>query len=756
MTRSWCQWWRLPAALLCVVFASACSKSADDYLTSADRYLEVKQYREAIVEYRNVLQIDPRRGEARLRLANAYMEVQDSGNAAREYVLAAGLLPNNIDAQLRAATMLILVRRFEDARVCAEKALALEPRNVTAQVLYANTLAGLKKFDVAMAEIQQAIELDPTRSALYTNLGGVQFARGEPDAAEASLRKAIAVDPKSPDAQVALASFHWAQGRLPDAEAGYKRAIELDKTHAAANRALAAFYLGSNRAPEAERYLQELAAATKSPTARLALADYYIALKRPSDAIRVLNEAAANPDGYAEARSRLAAIEFEGGRTVEANRLIDETLTKDPSHPRVLLTKARFLLAEHKIDEALARAQKALAADPQSIATHYMLASIYSSRQDLDEAMKAFNEILRLSPSAVGPMIELARLNLIRGQSAVATQFAQQAVDARPDDLRARLLLLRTLVAKGEVVSAEKELGPLTARFPKSAELYWLAGVIQLAKQQPAAARRAFQTALELQSDALEPLDALVALDLAGGDLAHARQLVEPRLTARPNDSALLVLLARIREASKDHAGMETLLRKAVQVDPSNRQPYEMLGRLYLSQKRLDEAVLEFDEVLRREPRAVGAHTMIGMIRQVQNRIPEARDRYKRALDIDPTAVVAANNLAWLHATTTGGDMEVALQLAQSAKARAPEEPSVNHTLGWVYLQRNLPALAIPLLRFCVDSDAKNGTYQYHLGLAYAKAGDKIHARRALATAITLPLDDQSLADARQALASVQ
>ena len=62
---------------------------------------------------------------------------------------------------------------------------------------------------------------------------------------------------------------------------------------------------------------------------------------------------------------------------------------------------------------------------------------------------------------------------------------------------------------------------------------------------------------------------------------------------------------------------------------------------------------------------------------------------------------------------SVGGDMDVALQLAQSAKASAPDEPSVNHTLGWVYLQRNLPALAIPLLKFCVDSDAKNGTYQY-------------------------------------------
>jgi tetratricopeptide (TPR) repeat protein len=748
-------WLGVSGALLCAILESGCARSAAEYVASADRYVEAKQYREAIVEYRNALKAEPQLGLVRLRLADAYMQVQDTGNAAREYVQAAALLPKHVDAQLRAATMLVLVRRFEDARVCAEKALAVEPRNVTAQVLHANALAGLQKFDVAMAEIQQAIELDPTRGALYTNLGGVQFARGDRAGAGEALKKATEVDPKSPDAQVALANFHWAEGRLPEAEAGFQRALQLNATHVPASRALAAFYLGSNRAAEAERYLRSLAENTKSPSARLALADYYIALKRTDDAIRTLNQAADHPDGYAEARSRLATIEFDAGRAVEANRLIDETLVKDPTHPRALLTKARFLIAERRVDDALVRAKQAVAADSQSIPAHYMLASIHSARQDLDEATKEFNEILRLSPSAVAPMIELARLNLIRGQSTVATQFAQQAVDARPENLRARLLLLRTLIAKGEVVSAEKELGPLTARFPKSAELHWLAGAVHLAKRQTPAARRSFELALQLQPDALEPLYALVAMDIADRAPDRARQLVEPRLAARPNDIALLVLMARVREASGDAAGMETLLRKAIQVDASNRQPYEMLGRLYLSQKRLDEAAGEFEEVVKRDPRAVGAFTMMGMIRQVQNRIPEARERYQRALDVDPQSVVAANNLAWLHATT-GGNMEAALQLAQAAKARAPNEPSVNHTLGWVYLQRNLPALAIPLLRLCVESDAKNGTYQYHLGLAYAKNGDTVAARQALSTAITLPLDAPSVADARKVLASLR
>ena len=35
------------------------------------------------------------------------------------------------------------------------------------------------------------------------------------------------------------------------------------------------------------------------------------------------------------------------------------------------------------------------------------------------------------------------------------------------------------------------------------------------------------------------------------------------------------------------------------------------------------------------------------MILEAQNKVAEARKRYRKVLDIDPNAVVASNNLAW-------------------------------------------------------------------------------------------------------------
>src|SRR5512133_2330474 len=96
------------AGVLGLALATAsCSRSADQYFASGNRYLQNKQYKEAIVEYRNAVQKDPNHGQARLRLAEACAATGDVRNAYRESVRAADLLPASVEAQLRAGTFLL-------------------------------------------------------------------------------------------------------------------------------------------------------------------------------------------------------------------------------------------------------------------------------------------------------------------------------------------------------------------------------------------------------------------------------------------------------------------------------------------------------------------------------------------------------------------------------------------------------------------------------------------------------------------------
>jgi tetratricopeptide (TPR) repeat protein len=229
---------------------------------------------------------------------------------------------------------------------------------------------------------------------------------------------------------------------------------------------------------------------------------------------------------------------------------------------------------------------------------------------------------------------------------------------------------------------------------------------------------------------------------------------VDARLAAGKPGSDLLVLAGRTYLAAGDAQGAERLFRQAIDVSPAALEAYALLGRLYLSQGRLDQARQEFESVASRQSRPVAALTMAGQILLQQGQTAAARDHFERVLAIDPNAAVAANNLAWIYAEADE-KLDQALQLAQTAVAALPKSAEARDTLGWVYYKRKAPQLAVSALERCVAQEAGNPVYHYHLGLAYALAGDRARARQALERALALNGTFAGADDARRVLAGL-
>jgi len=144
----------------------------------------------------------------------------------------------------------------------------------------------------------------------------------------------------------------------------------------------------------------------------------------------------------------------------------------------------------------------------------------------------------------------------------------------------------------------------------------------------------------------------------------------------------------------------------------------------------------------------------VAMIRHGQGRDEEARKLYEDIVATDPRAAVAANNLAWMYAEK-GERLDMALQLAQAAKAELPDVAAVSDTLGFVFLKRDLPSLAIPQFRHAVEKEPGNPTFHYRLGQALFLNGNKDEAKRSLEQAMKLKLTGDEAAEARRMLAEV-
>ena len=201
----------------------------------------------------------------------------------------------------------------------------------------------------------------------------------------------------------------------------------------------------------------------------------------------------------------------------------------------------------------------------------------------------------------------------------------------------------------------------------------------------------------------------------------------------------------------RDTANEEATLRRLIEVDPTNLQAFAGLATMYVQQGKLDQAKAEYEEISKKQPKSVVAPTMVALILEAQHKTAEAQKVYEKVLAAAPNAALAANNLAWLYADS-GSNLDMALQLAQTAKQQLPNVPQINDTLGWVYFKRDLAALAIPAFQSSVQADPKNPTYRYHLGLAYAKNGDTVRAKAAFDEALKQKPDFREADEARKAL----
>ena len=140
--------------------------------------------------------------------------------------------------------------------------------------------------------------------------------------------------------------------------------------------------------------------------------------------------------------------------------------------------------------------------------------------------------------------------------------------------------------------------------------------------------------------------------------------------------------------------------------------------------------------------------------------LDKAKSAYQSALQIKRDDPTASNNLAYV-LLETGGNADLALQLAQTARRAMPESSNVADTLGWAFYQKGVYQSAIDMFQEAIKLAAKNKEpdnplYHYHLGLAYAKADQPALARQHLEHVLKLDPKYSDADDVRKQLAQLK
>jgi Tfp pilus assembly protein PilF len=157
----------------------------------------------------------------------------------------------------------------------------------------------------------------------------------------------------------------------------------------------------------------------------------------------------------------------------------------------------------------------------------------------------------------------------------------------------------------------------------------------------------------------------------------------------------------------------------AVDKEPNYLEGHVSMAVILIEKGRLDEAVPRLKKALALDPKCWFAHANLGLILQQQGRPGDAIAHFRQAVEINPKNVTARANLG--RALAEQGSLEEATVHFRAAVALAPQDAASHVNLGNVLLERRILDEAVEQYKKALDIDPQLAIAQQGLDEALAR-----------------------------------
>jgi len=202
--------------------------------------------------------------------------------------------------------------------------------------------------------------------------------------------------------------------------------------------------------------------------------------------------------------------------------------------------------------------------------------------------------------------------------------------------------------------------------------------------------------------------------ELANKAIDEYRLAIDADPSSEYLTSALAELYARtgrIRDAVME---AQDILKR----DPNNLEAHKLLGRIYLrslgdtqgssnssSNSVLKLAIEQYEQIIKIEPDNVDDHLLLGRLYRLDNELQKAEGEFKTAVKLQPDSEEAVTTLAYLY--NEEGDATRAVQVL-SAVPDASRSAKLYSALGYTYEQQKQYKEAIDAYRHAIELDRDN------------------------------------------------
>lgn len=717
----------LAAALLLVLVATLTGCDREDPKVKHDRLVKeaaefVKQEKleEARLKLQSAIDADPKSAQAHYELAEVLLRQRRIGPAVENYRSAINLDPKHREARYHLAVILVGGGEFEQAEDHVRKLVELYPEDEEILVLKANLEAASPRKNMAESKelLEKIIAKNPKNAAALASLGGIALHEQNLQLAEDYFKKALEAQPNSPPVQMVLADLYARQGRLDEAQAVVEGLVNENPKNVSLRFGFGEFLLKRGLGDRAREQYEEI-------------------LK--TDPLRH------------DARDRLYDMYLVRGETQKLEALASSLAASHPDNPGTDYFNGRELERNGKLKEALQLFLKSIQGLSNFAPAFRHAALIELSQGDDRNGYEHLNQAVAIDPGDVGARLALARMALLKRDVAQASEHVNQVLQRFPQQLGANIIRADIALIEGKTADARKVYQFLIDNFPKIPLGYLKLAVLEEKENHVDEALDLYKKVLAFDSNVLISAQRYVVLYNSKygiqRTIEEVKRLMEQSKQSKAEYKLVLGSLTLANTADpKRKETARVLLNEAVEEKPSLIGAYFALASLDSEAGNLDSAADNYEKLIAKNPRHVPSIMLLALLRERQGKFENAAAAYRKVLDIDPRFGPAANNLAWLLAEKLQGDLNEALNLAETAKQVLPSEASVADTLGWIHLKRGSPRAALPFLEEAVELDKKSGRDQpnpeiiAHLVEARLAAGEKESAKElATSTAQSLP-----------------
>jgi len=765
----------LCAGLFIPVLFTACHSDPNVHkqklLESGNRYRDKDKLQEAVIQYSNAIQVDPRFAEAHFQLGETYLKLREGNRAYDELNRTVDLAPDNYQAHTDLANLLIASSRnldgsrkqdYEDYLKRARTHLDIlhdkQPDSANTHLAWANFYAAQDNLGGALQEMQKAIAADPNRADSYLILAQLQVRAELPDRAEISYKKAAELAPKAMNAQLALAGFYLSRNRLPEAEQQFKHAIDADPKDPSPRAEYVRLLVTEGRKQEVEPFLRQtkIDLADNSVGYRM-LGDYYYADKDLDKATAEYSSLHNEHPRDIQVKKNYVQLLILKNRLEEATQLNNEILKATPKDVEGLIYRGQIELRQSDAAGAVDSLQQALKSDSGSAVAHYQLALAFDMQHHEGQAESELRAAIGLRPDYTDAQRALADLETQRGDVEALGQTAEQIIHFAPNAPDGYLYRALAEMSRQNFSNAEQDMRKAAEVAPASPAPYVQMGNLHLLQKQYPEAIKSYQQALDKDPVSSDALQGMMRTYLAEKQLDQAIAVARAQIAKSPDNSNFYDLLGTALHQKKDFSGAEAAFHKAVELDKSNSDALLKLAEVQVAEGAAGQALATDLQSIKDHPRDVSFFLLAGMLYESQNNWDQAKAMYQQALNLVPDHPLASNNLAYVM-LQQGGNVDVALAMAQTARRGMPNSPDAADTLGFAYYQKGVYRSAIDMFQESLRLREKSGAaddamVHYHLGLAYQKANQPSQARQQMERALKI---DPNNSDARKALSELR